>query len=263
MSAIALLAAQDAIVIAAVVVVIAFAYARHPLAIPSVIVTVLFGAHSALTSTVVMDGLGPLGSDSVILMWIIQQRSATVTTVMTVVSALGGTVGMVVVAAVACVSLLWKRRIRAAVVVAAAGGGAGALVVLVKNLLARPRPPQSWRLAVETTYSLPSGHALSSTVVLGIVAAAVVTGASRPHIGRIAILLATGIGAAIGVSRLYLAVHWPSDVVDGWLLGGAWLTVCVCALVRVEHPPGEVAASDHPAALGSDPAREDPPAGGR
>ncbi|AEA26972.1 phosphatase PAP2 family protein [Pseudonocardia benzenivorans] len=259
MSTIALLAAQDALVLAAVIVLIALAYARNPLFVPAVSATVLFGAHTVLSSIVAMHGLGPLGPDTVVLTWIMQERSAAATTAMSVVSAAGGTLGMVVVAVATCAVLLWQRRIRAAAVVVVALGGAGVLVVVVKNLVARPRPPQSWQLAAESSYSLPSGHALSSTVVLGIVAAVVVTRTTRTLIRWTTVALAAGAVAAIGVSRLYLGVHWPSDVLDGWLLGGAWLTVCVGALFRVEPSPGEVAAADPLIPLGSIPAHEDRP----
>lgn len=231
-----LLTAQYGVVIAAFVAMIALAFARHRFAVPAGITMVLLAAHALLSSAVVLGGRGPIGPDGAVLGWFVAHRSVAVTAVMIGVSNAGGTVGMVVVAALTCAFLLRARRVRAAVVVAVAGAGAGLLVVVVKNVLARPRPPLQGRITVETTFSLPSGHALSSLVVLGMVAAVVVTTAA-PRVARCGVtVLAGAVVVVIGVSRLYLAVHWPSDVLDGWLLGGAWLTLCICALLQLEQP---------------------------
>ena len=87
----------------------------------------------------------------------------------------------------------------------------------------------------ETSSALPSGHSLGAVVVIGLVAAIAVL--SVPGRARRA---AIGAGAAvavllIGESRLYLGVHWPTDIACGYLLGGAWLALCVGALVQVRR----------------------------
>jgi undecaprenyl-diphosphatase len=235
MSTTALLMVQDAVFIATFVGVVVLAFAGHRLAVPAGIVTVVLGTHAALSSAVVLGGLGPIGPDATLLALVMAQRSVAATTVMTVITDLGGAIAMILVAALTCVALLWQRRVRAALVMVVALGGAGLLVVGVKNLLARPRPPQTWHLVVETNYSFPSGHALSSLVVLGMVAAVVATGTTRTWVRSGVVIGGAGAVVLIGVSRLYLGVHWPSDVLDGWLLGAAWLAVCVAVLNHVEQ----------------------------
>jgi undecaprenyl-diphosphatase len=82
----------------------------------------------------------------------------------------------------------------------------------------------------ENNPALPSGHALGSIVVLGVLAAVVLLATHRTLL-RVAAVAAAALGVlTIGVSRLYLGVHWLTDVVTGWFLGGAWLAVCVTAL---------------------------------
>ncbi len=157
---------------------------------------------------------------------------------MTAVSAGGGTLGMAVLATLAVAVLLRSGRRGEAATVAVAAAGAGGLVVAFKHLYGRARPPVADRLVVETTASLPSGHALGSTVVLGIVA--VVVGLHvRKRAVRVGLAgLAAALAVTIGLSRLYLGVHWATDVVTGWLLGGAWLAACTTALLLARTPAG-------------------------
>lgn len=98
------------------------------------------------------------------------------------------------------------------------------------------RPPVAEQLTVETTFSLPSGHAVASTVVLGLLAALALRYTRRVAV-RVAVIVAAAVGiATIVVSRLYLGVHWLSDTLTSWLLGGAWLAACVTALMVVCAP---------------------------
>jgi undecaprenyl-diphosphatase len=162
------------------------------------------------------------------------------------VSVVADTPGMAVLAIIAAV-LLWRgrRRPEAAVVLAAAIGAA-LLVDGFKRLYGRVRPPAAEQLMIETNPALPSGHALGSIVVLGVLAAVVVL-ATRRTVLRVAAVAVAALGVlTIGVSRLYLGVHWLTDVVTGWFLGGAWLAVCVttlCVLTR-RRASGQVRAED-------------------
>ena len=103
-------------------------------------------------------------------------------------------------------------------------------------------------MTIETNPALPSGHALGSIVVLGVLAAVVVL-ATRHTLLRVAAVATAALGVlTIGLSRLYLGVHWLTDVVTGWFLGGAWLAVCVttlCVLTR-RRGSGQVRAEDAP-----------------
>ncbi|MEG8178260.1 phosphatase PAP2 family protein [Nocardia terpenica] len=144
-------------------------------------------------------------------------------------SDMGGTGAMAGVAAVVFAGLVWRRMWGRAGLVGVATAGAGVLVVGVKHVVGRSRPPVVDHLVVETNQSFPSGHSLGSIVVIGVLAALLVLGAGRTAV-RVAIIAVAAIFvAAVGISRLYLGVHWPTDILGGWSLGGLWLVLCLVA----------------------------------
>jgi undecaprenyl-diphosphatase len=99
----------------------------------------------------------------------------------------------------------------------------GALLVeAIKDLVRRPRPAILPQLDIVHSYSFPSAHASNATIVFGAIA---LLFAAPRH--RVAILAFAGIVAFLtGLSRLVLAVHWPTDVLAGWCLGLGWLILC-------------------------------------
>jgi undecaprenyl-diphosphatase len=167
--------------------------------------------------------------------WFLTHRTGALSTLMELVSSAGGSGGMAVLTAAAAGLLLWWGRRAHALIVVVAMGGSEVLGNWFKLLYARARPPVADQLVVTGSYALPSGHSLGSAVVLGVLAAVavlLVSGVAR----RAAVV---GVAAAavllVGASRLYLGVHWLTDVLSGYLLGGAWLAVCVTSLVLVER----------------------------
>jgi undecaprenyl-diphosphatase len=144
-----------------------------------------------------------------------------------VVTEVGSTLSMGIIA-VGTVLLLWfKDRRGDAVLVAVVAAGAGLLVRVGKATVGRERPPVEFRLVTETNESFPSGHALASAAILGVVL--VVLLPSIPsRAARIAVLAGVALFAlSIGLSRTYLGVHWATDVIGGWVTGLAWLTLCL------------------------------------
>ena len=102
-----------------------------------------------------------------------------------------------------------------------------ALNLLLKDLFARPRPRFERPLVVETSYSFPSGQAMESLVVYGMFAYfAVLTligqGKRALSVGGVAVLV-----ILIGFSRVYLGAHYVSDVIGGFVAGGAWLSALI------------------------------------
>jgi membrane-associated phospholipid phosphatase len=190
-----------------------------------IVVAVLAVAVGELADQVVdLDGLTRL--DGPVWAWFVGHRDPAETTLATMVSDAGAT-GVVAAVAMLVAVLLFARRHRGeAVLITVVVGGSAALVVGVKDLVGRPRPPAAFRLAVETNASFPSGHALVAAAVLGVLAVLVGTrlrGPLRALVGVVTVLVVL----AIGLSRLYLGVHWASDVLTGWLLGTLWLTTCL------------------------------------
>lgn len=207
---------------------------RLPLLIGSGAAALLFAAQAGVVDTVAdLSGAGLV--DQSVWSWFVAHRVPAMTWTMTKVSTIGNTVGMAVLALLGAI-VLWRvrRRAEAAVVVIAAVG-ASVLVTGFKNLYGRARPPVAEQLTLQSNAALPSGHSLGSMVVLGVLAATVVILVRRPAVQVLAVLAAVAGIVTVGVSRLYLGVHWMTDVLTGWLLGGAWLAICVTALVLLQH----------------------------
>ncbi len=207
---------------------------RMPVLVGAGTTALLLVAQAAVVDHVA-DLRTPGIADRDVWAWFVDHRAEPVTVVMKTVSILCDVPGMAVLAIVAAV-LLWRSRRRPeAAVVLAATIGAALLIDGFKRLYGRVRPPAAERLMTETNPALPSGHALGSIVVLGVLAAVVVLVTQRAAVRAGAVATATLGVMVIGVSRLYLGVHWLTDVVTGWFLGGAWLAVCVttlCVLTR-------------------------------
>jgi undecaprenyl-diphosphatase len=165
--------------------------------------------------------------DPVIWEWAVTHRTAALTVVAKIVTEVGSTLSMGVIATVTVVTLWIRGRRGDAALVAVVSAGAGMLVMVGKATVGRQRPPEEFRLVTETNESFPSGHALASAAIVGVLLVVFV-----PMI-RSTAWRATAIGGgvlfvvAIGWSRIYLGVHWATDVIAGWLTGLAWLLLCV------------------------------------
>jgi membrane-associated phospholipid phosphatase len=196
----------------------------------------LFAAYAGVVDAVADPA--PLAAvDGPVLRWMIDHRITPLDPIMVEISNMGGTAGMTVLTVLGVGVLGWKSRYRDAVVVAVAGAVAGPLVNGFKHLYAREHPPAATQLIFEPTYALPSGHALSSTVVVGILAVVTVRALRSTAYRVLVVCAAVAVVVAIGVSRLYLGVHWLTDVLAGWFLGGAWLSLCVAALLLGPYDP--------------------------
>jgi undecaprenyl-diphosphatase len=130
----------------------------------------------------------------------------------------------------------------AGVLFAVGVGLAQVMSSVVKAVLDRARPPASLALIDQPgSHSLPSGHALMTLVIAGLLMCLLLRWtANTRRFGRVGLGAAT-VGAAIaaaavlgliGMSRVYLGVHWASDVIAGWCLGAAWLIVVLAVVQR-------------------------------
>lgn len=138
------------------------------------------------------------------------------------VTALGSvTILTLVVAATAALLLVRRLWITAALVVLATTTGSAA-VALLKAIFGRARPDIVDHVVAATGYSFPSGHAANSAIVY-LTTAALVTQVTHGRATRRYVALVAGLlVVAIGASRVYLGVHWPSDVLAGWSFGTLW-----------------------------------------
>src|SRR5439155_15700660 len=125
-----------------------------------------------------------------------------------------------IVALVGLVWLLRRRTWRPLLLGLGAWSGAALLSDWVKALVDRPRPPAAHMLVHVTNSSFPSGHVTDSTAVYGMLAA-LLAGASQSWPRRVGWwACALIVWVVIGVSRLYLRVHWLTEVLGGYALGG-------------------------------------------
>lgn len=141
-----------------------------------------------------------------------------------------GVVGALVLATALLLAL--GRQRRSSLFLMAAFAGALALQGVAKLVVERPRPELVPHAARVFTSSFPSSHATVSAAVA--LAVAVLLARARPdqRFGIAAGLIAAFLAGLVGVSRLYLGVHWPTDVLAGWALGVAWGATCWAGLRR-------------------------------
>jgi undecaprenyl-diphosphatase len=150
-----------------------------------------------------------------------------------VVGAPGSIVALALVSAVVAVALLARRRWSAATAWLVAVLGGEALNLLLKDLFARPRPRFERPLVVETSHSFPSGQAMESLVVYGMLAyfAVLILRGSGKH--AILVVGTAVLVVSIGFGRVYLGAHYLSDVVGGFAAGGAWLGAVIACWDRM------------------------------
>jgi undecaprenyl-diphosphatase len=168
------------------------------------------------------------------------------------VTELGSTAAMMVLAIVLLLSEVVARRPWSGITGAATIGLASLGNELAKGLIARARPDLIQPIVVERGYSFPSGHAALSMVGYG-VAALLVARSGAPRGVKVAAAFAAGcLVALIGISRVYLGAHFPTDVLAGWLAGGAVVLILAWLSPASKARVGAPAASD-PAGPRSDP----------
>jgi membrane-associated phospholipid phosphatase len=170
------------------------------------------------------------GNDQQVAEWLHGRATEPLTDVFRAITTLGNFVTLVVVTVIA-VAVLWRRRERIdAVLVAAAFLGAQVLSSGMKLGFRRERPFFPDPLATESTFSFPSGHALVSLAVYGSIALVVARRVRRRSDGIVLFGATALLVLAIGFSRLYLGVHFLSDVLAGFAAGAAWLALLYVAL---------------------------------
>ncbi len=178
-----------------------------------------------------------LALDTSVLQYLFSIRSSALAQILISVSNLGDTVTVIFLAIVlAFIFYIYKRRAEMAGLMTAVIGTASVTYVL-KHLIQRTRPDALYQAYAETGYSFPSGHASASGALYGFLAFLAWRNL-KPGINRTALAtLAIAFALLISFSRLYLGVHYLSDVVAGFVVGifFAWLGAIVTKRVRQFH----------------------------
>jgi undecaprenyl-diphosphatase len=161
--------------------------------------------------------------------WTVMNRTAGATAFFWTLSTIGGPVSLAILAAVILTGLLIARRFSFASYLLVTAGGGGLINLELKLYFARARPAVAEALRVAHGYSFPSGHAMGSAVTFGALSYLVFRSTSRWRWKAAVLALAGALVAAVSLSRVYLGVHWFSDVGAGVTAGTVWVLVCTVA----------------------------------
>jgi undecaprenyl-diphosphatase len=138
------------------------------------------------------------------------------------ISALGGAFVLTLLGLAAVGYLLLLRKQRAALLIAASLLGALGLSLTLKSFFDRARPSLVPHLSHTFTSSFPSGHSMLSTAVFLTLGALLARLEQRRIVKAYFLLWALFLAVLVGISRVYVGVHWPTDVLAGWAAGAAW-----------------------------------------
>jgi len=145
---------------------------------------------------------------------------------MTDITALGGgTVLTLMVTATAAYLIAARRPATAAFVIGAVSTGA-ILSSILKHVFHRARPEVVPHIVAVSSTSFPSGHAMNSAVTYLTLGVLLAKSETRRAVRIYLVALASILVIAIGLSRIYLGVHWPTDVAAGWCVGSLWALFC-------------------------------------
>jgi undecaprenyl-diphosphatase len=150
-------------------------------------------------------------------------------------TALGGHGVLTLVTLATLVYLVMTQKRHAALLVIAAVGGGMLLSTLLKFGFSRPRPDLVPHAARVYTASFPSGHAMLSAVTYLTLGALLARVQPQRRVKAFLIGLAVVLTVLIGISRVYLGVHWPSDVLAGWCIGAAWASLCWFVALQLQR----------------------------
>ena len=142
---------------------------------------------------------------------------------------LGGTTVLVLVIAGSAAFVYLKGAHRMALVILGATTSGSLIVTLLKGFFERPRPTLVDHLVIEHSASYPSGHAANSAIVYLTIAVLFSRVEDSLRTRLFVLSVALLLTLAIGISRVALGVHWPSDVLAGWMFGTCW--ACLWALL--------------------------------
>jgi undecaprenyl-diphosphatase len=142
------------------------------------------------------------------------------------ITALGGSAVLVLISVSVIGFLFLERKPRTIAFLVLAVVGGLVLSLLLKELFDRPRPDLLPHGQSVYTRSFPSGHAMNAAVVY-LTLASILARAHKAHAIKLYVVaMSILVTVLVGLSRLYLGVHWPTDVLAGWTAGGAWATAC-------------------------------------
>jgi undecaprenyl-diphosphatase len=168
-------------------------------------------------------------TDQAVHNWFGHEREAAMTALFTAATNVGSSIGLGAIVLVAVIALVRRRERAAAAFVVGTVVSGVLLNLLLKMIFARARPDLASAIAVARWYSFPSGHAMGSFITFGALTYIVLRRAWPWRVKSAALAIALTMIVLIGVSRVYLGVHWASDIAGGWSAGAVWVASAVVA----------------------------------
>lgn len=162
------------------------------------------------------------------------------------VSALGSAPVVSLICGVVLGYLVMIRKRAAALLVLVAIAGGGILNNVLKSTFERPRPDFIEPLASVSSASFPSGHATFSAITYLTLAALLARTTPRLRLRLYAIAIGLLLTVLVGMTRVILGVHYPTDVLAGWCIGAAWSLLCWSVMLRLQRQ-GQVESANDPA----------------
>ncbi len=168
--------------------------------------------------------------DDLVYNFIISFKSEALTTIMVFITGFSNAKLLVILSLITLIALIWKRKEPLYIV-----GTLSFAVVLnqiLKYLIRRPRPSHL-RLITESGFSYPSGHAMASTAFYGAMVLLLLNSSINKKVKYLLSTTLIILIILIGISRIYLGVHYPSDIIGGWLI--SYLILHLLILVRSKY----------------------------
>jgi membrane-associated phospholipid phosphatase len=173
--------------------------------------------------------------DFQIIQWVQALITSQLTSVMKFFTFMGSVRAIVFLFLLLCFFMIWRKKVWEAIFLLLAIGGGTVFNLFLKWIFHRERPTLH-PLVQETGYSFPSGHSMGSFIFYGMLGYFLFLFFERRAAKAASVVLISLLIFMIGFSRIYLGVHYPSDVLAGFAAGGAWLVICIMGLrVMIER----------------------------
>ncbi len=179
-----------------------------------------------VTLSIQVYGSGWLTSfDGPVTDWMVDHRSGALNQIAVAVTDLGSPVATALLGITCGVLISWRARsVVPGLIVIGTVGAAAVASTVIKALVGRERPPTNIQVLLETDHSFPSGHVTGTAALFGIVVL-VLSAHRTPAVKRLLMLLAVTVTIVVALTRLYLGVHWLTDVIAGAILATLAVTV--------------------------------------
>lgn len=177
----------------------------------------------------VLEGDGVNGLDEPAARWVADHRDLWLSDALKIVTHLGDSPVIATLGLTVSLLVAWRSRRWLPAVLGIAGiAGIGLMIVIAKTAIGRSRPPAPVALITENGYSFPSGHATGMAAIAGLCGWILTRWLVHGWAARVTVwAVVVGAVGAVGFSRIYLGVHYLSDVLAGWLLGAAWAATVI------------------------------------